>query len=34
VIGSGCNLSSLELKQHSLNDIYQLAFKEASNEQT
>lgn len=33
VIASGNNLSSLELKKYSLNDIYQLAFKEASDEQ-
>ncbi|MGE4585548.1 MAG: ABC transporter ATP-binding protein [Sphaerochaeta sp.] len=33
VIGGGNNLSSLELKKHSLNDIYQLAFKEASDDQ-
>lgn len=34
VIGNGCNLSTLELKHHSLNEIYQRAFKEARNEQT
>ena len=33
VFSAGCNLYSLELKKHSLNEIYQLAFKEANNEQ-
>ncbi|MDD4302738.1 MAG: ABC transporter ATP-binding protein [Sphaerochaeta sp.] len=32
VFSAGCNLTSLELKKHSLNEIYQLAYKEASNE--
>nr|WP_319474454.1 ABC transporter ATP-binding protein [uncultured Sphaerochaeta sp.] len=32
VFSTGCNLTSLELKKHSLNEIYQLAYKEASNE--
>jgi len=32
VFSAGCNLTSLEMKKHSLNEIYQLAYKEASNE--
>jgi ABC-2 type transport system ATP-binding protein len=32
IFSAGCNLTSLELKKHSLNEIYQLAYKEASNE--
>lgn len=32
VFSAGCNLTSLALKKHSLNEIYQLAYKEASNE--
>jgi|LSQX01.2.fsa_nt_gb ABC-2 type transport system ATP-binding protein len=34
VLKAGCDLSALELKHHSLNEIYQRAFKEAENEQT
>lgn len=32
VFSAGCNLTSLEMKKHSLNEIYQLAYKEVSNE--
>lgn len=34
VLQAGCNLSALELRHHSLNEIYQQAFKEAGYEQT
>ncbi len=33
VFSAGCDLTSLEMKKHSLNEIYQLAFKEANDEQ-
>ncbi|MGD1831984.1 MAG: ABC transporter ATP-binding protein [Sphaerochaetaceae bacterium] len=32
VFSAGCNLSSLEMKEHSLNEIYQRAYREVSNE--
>ena len=32
VFSAGCNLTSLEMRKHSLNEIYQSAYKEVSNE--